>query len=81
VTGVIELAHGLGLSAVAEGVETLEPRAPQRAAGCEYAPGDLWSGPRPGLDLLAWLVRQRATLTPRAAAQVPSQVRRDTTHA
>jgi len=83
VTGVIELAHGLGLAAVAEGVETLEQLAQLRAAGCEYAQGYLWSGPRPALDLLAWLVRQRGTLVVRAGAepQVPTQSRRDTTHA
>jgi diguanylate cyclase (GGDEF)-like protein len=81
VTGVIELAHGLGLAAVAEGVETLEQLAQLRAAGCEYAQGYLWSGPRPGLDLVAWLVRQRATLAARAGAggRVPAQTRRDTT--
>ena len=40
---VVRLAHAMGLSAVAEGVETAEQRAILEELGCEQAQGFLWS--------------------------------------
>jgi EAL domain-containing protein (putative c-di-GMP-specific phosphodiesterase class I) len=47
VGSVIQLAHSLGLRAVAEGVETEEQRDALRSLGCECAQGYLWSPPLP----------------------------------
>jgi EAL domain-containing protein (putative c-di-GMP-specific phosphodiesterase class I) len=43
VSGIINLAHNLGLVALAEGVETEEQAAWLRALGCDLAQGYLWS--------------------------------------
>jgi EAL domain-containing protein (putative c-di-GMP-specific phosphodiesterase class I) len=43
VTSVVSLAHALGISAVAEGVETEEHRAHLALMGCDLAQGFLWS--------------------------------------
>jgi Amt family ammonium transporter len=47
VKAVIDLAHVLGLEAVAEGVETTEQLAALRAMGCDLGQGYLWSRPVP----------------------------------
>ncbi len=47
VTAVVSLAHALGLSSTAEGVETPEQLANLRTLGCELAQGNLFSEPRP----------------------------------
>jgi EAL domain-containing protein (putative c-di-GMP-specific phosphodiesterase class I) len=43
----IDLAHGLGLRVVAEGVETAEQRAALTALGCTSAQGFLFYPPMP----------------------------------
>jgi diguanylate cyclase (GGDEF)-like protein/PAS domain S-box-containing protein len=43
VRAVIDLAHALGLEAVAEGVETTEQLEALRAMGCDFGQGYLWS--------------------------------------
>lgn len=43
VRATIELAHALGLQAMAEGVETEEQEESLRALGCDLAQGYLWS--------------------------------------
>jgi EAL domain-containing protein (putative c-di-GMP-specific phosphodiesterase class I) len=55
VRSTIELGHNLGLSVVAEGVET--PHARERLAtyGCDLAQGFLYSKPLPPQRLIAWL--------------------------
>jgi EAL domain-containing protein (putative c-di-GMP-specific phosphodiesterase class I) len=46
--GVIGIAHGLGLTVCAEGVETAEQAARLRELGCDLAQGHHFSGPLPG---------------------------------
>jgi diguanylate cyclase (GGDEF)-like protein len=47
VTAVVSLAHALGLSSTAEGVETPDQLAHLRTLGCELAQGNLFAEPRP----------------------------------
>ncbi|SNS89119.1 diguanylate cyclase (GGDEF) domain-containing protein [Geodermatophilus saharensis] len=51
VRSLVELAHGLGLSVCAEGVETPAVAAWLRAVGCDRAQGWLFSRPRPWPEL------------------------------
>jgi diguanylate cyclase (GGDEF)-like protein len=46
-SAIIELAHSLGLCAVAEGVQTMEQFAALRALGCELGQGHLFGPARP----------------------------------
>ena len=59
VKGMIDLAHGLGLSATAEGVETLEQLALLRELGCDVAQGYLISPPLEQAELVPWASRHR----------------------
>ncbi|HSO95146.1 MAG TPA: EAL domain-containing protein [Acidimicrobiia bacterium] len=57
VTAVISLAHALGLSSTAEGVETPEQLAALRTLGCELAQGHLFAEPQPASlagELRSW---------------------------
>jgi EAL domain-containing protein (putative c-di-GMP-specific phosphodiesterase class I) len=47
VGSMIDLAHSLGMTAVAEGVETAAQLAALQALGCDQAQGYLWSAPVP----------------------------------
>jgi EAL domain-containing protein (putative c-di-GMP-specific phosphodiesterase class I) len=49
-SAIIELAHSLGLCAIAEGVETMEQFAALRALDCELAQGRLFGLARPASD-------------------------------
>jgi len=51
---ITELAHGLGLIATAEGVETIEQLRSVRELGCDVAQGYLISPPLPPDELIAW---------------------------
>jgi EAL domain-containing protein (putative c-di-GMP-specific phosphodiesterase class I) len=51
VTACVSLAHALGLSAIAEGVETPVQLAELRTLGCELAQGFLWSPARSAAEL------------------------------
>jgi EAL domain-containing protein (putative c-di-GMP-specific phosphodiesterase class I) len=51
---IIELAHGLGLVATAEGVETIEQLRMIRELGCDVAQGYLVAQPLPPEDLIGW---------------------------
>ncbi len=65
VTAVVSLAHALGLTSTAEGVETPEQLADLRTLGCEYAQGHLFAEPVPAsmvseLTLQPWANLNRA---------------------
>lgn len=55
VRSVIELAHHLGLTTVAEGVEDAATRDRLAALGCDVAQGYLFSRPVPAADLAGWV--------------------------
>ena len=59
VQSVIELAHGLGLSATAEGVETIEQLRVVRELGCDLAQGYLISEPLEPQALKGWKTKFR----------------------
>lgn len=63
---IIALAHNLGLSTTAEGVEDDLAYDRLRQLGCEFAQGFLISRPMPGRDVAAWV--ERATAETRRAA-------------
>ena len=59
VRGIIDLAHNLGLTVVAEGVEDLVTMESLTEYGCDAAQGYFFSRPVPGPDLLAWFGSSR----------------------
>lgn len=59
-SGVTELAHRLGISVTAEGVETPEHLDRVIAAGCDHAQGFLFGRPMPAPEFSALLSRQQA---------------------
>jgi EAL domain-containing protein (putative c-di-GMP-specific phosphodiesterase class I) len=56
---IVAMAHKLGLTVVAEGVETERQRALLAAAGCDYGQGYLFAHPMAGPELEASLRRAR----------------------
>jgi len=66
---VVGLAHGLGTTVVAEGVETADQLAWLRAAGCDGAQGDHVAPPMPADALAAFLTGRRE---PAPASSVPA---------
>jgi EAL domain-containing protein (putative c-di-GMP-specific phosphodiesterase class I) len=68
VTAVIEMAHSLGLRAVAEGVETAEQEAFLRSHDCDEIQGFYFSRPVPA-ESVAELVRTREPATTGAGWQ------------
>ncbi len=68
VRSTIELAHGLGMTVVGEGVETAEAQAALAELGCDLIQGYLIAKPLPLDELLAFLAqRPAAGLAPAAA--------------
>jgi diguanylate cyclase (GGDEF)-like protein/PAS domain S-box-containing protein len=57
---IVTMAHSLGMTVVAEGVETRAQRAALEAMGCEYGQGILFSGPVAPSAIDAMLGRQAA---------------------
>jgi len=55
VQAVLSLAHGLGITVVAEGIETARQAARLRELGCDLGQGYLWSRPLAGADAGAFL--------------------------
>lgn len=61
VRSTVELAHGLGLTVVAEGVETEGELQVLRGLGCDFAQGYLVSPPAPAGDFESWIIDFRRT--------------------
>ena len=64
VRGTVQLAHSLGLTVVAEGVETDEQRDLLIACGCDKLQGYRFSKPLPFDDAVAWIARRRPHAPP-----------------
>ncbi len=60
VSSTITLAHSLGLSIVAEGVETEGTYAELTRMGCDHAQGYFMSRPIPASELTQWLLHWRS---------------------
>ncbi len=58
VSGIILLAHSLGLKAVAEGVEEESQLEFLRERGCDQAQGHYFGGPMPGAEATRWLAER-----------------------
>ncbi|MEB0201550.1 EAL domain-containing protein [Cryobacterium sp. 10I1] len=63
VSSTIELAHSLGLTMVAEGVEDAQVYADLARYGCDEAQGFHMSRPMPAGELDRWLAERRLALT------------------
>jgi len=62
VQATVDLAHALGLSSTAEGVETPEQLAALRTLGCELAQGKLFAEPQPAAlagEIRSWSLLSR----------------------
>jgi diguanylate cyclase (GGDEF)-like protein len=55
VHGIIDIGHALGLTVVAEGVETRQAWSVLADWGCDYAQGFYVASPRPADELVTWL--------------------------
>jgi diguanylate cyclase (GGDEF)-like protein/PAS domain S-box-containing protein len=64
IKSLVEVGHSLGLTVVAEGVETEEAAAFLTSLRCDLAQGYLYCRPQPAADLTAWLTNH----TPAAVA-------------
>ncbi len=70
VRAVVGLATGLGMTTVAEGVETAEQLGSLRAEGCEQAQGYYLSRPRPAAEIRAMFDESRRLRPDVEAAEV-----------
>ncbi|MEO5573679.1 MAG: EAL domain-containing protein [Gammaproteobacteria bacterium] len=59
VRSTIDLAHNLGISVIAEGIETRQTWLALLALDCDTAQGYYTGRPIPGEDLIAWLQTER----------------------
>nr|WP_255633400.1 EAL domain-containing protein [Demequina sp. TTPB684] len=60
VKSTIDLAHALGLTVTAEGVEHADVAQALKDLGCDTAQGYYWSRPCPAAELEAWLAVHRS---------------------
>jgi diguanylate cyclase (GGDEF)-like protein len=79
-SAIVELAHSLGLCAIAEGVETLEQFAVLRSLGCELAQGHVFGPARPAADFGPAPAATRGVVRPSLDAPVdaPADLPADT---
>jgi diguanylate cyclase (GGDEF)-like protein len=73
VSAIIQLAHGLGMTAVSEGVETNEQHNQVLALGCDSCQGFYFARPMPAADLDRLLQSQDALANPHLPTPTLSQ--------
>jgi diguanylate cyclase (GGDEF)-like protein/PAS domain S-box-containing protein len=71
---VINLGHALGLSVIAEGVETEEQLTVLRALRCDRAQGYLWSAPQAPEALVEWMAAEPSGRLKLGAVDLPALV-------
>jgi diguanylate cyclase (GGDEF)-like protein len=71
---VINLGHALGLSVIAEGVETEEQLTVLRALRCDRAQGYLWSAPLAPEALAEWMAAKPSARLELGAVDLPALV-------
>jgi EAL domain-containing protein (putative c-di-GMP-specific phosphodiesterase class I) len=76
VQSMVDLAHGLGLTAIAEGIETVDQLRVVREVGCDIAQGFLISQPLAPESLAAWKEAFRSEW-PKLLAEEPPALRSD----
>jgi diguanylate cyclase (GGDEF)-like protein len=79
VSAVIPLAHGLGMTVVSAGVETLEQHAEVAQLGCDACQGFYFARPMPATSLDS-LIGHRAEQSTPALPNVPEAENRDARH-
>lgn len=71
VTAILQLAHGLGMTVVSEGVETAGQRRELIRLGCDFCQGSYFAQPMPASALDALIRKQAGESTP----HLPSRTR------
>ena len=71
---VINLGHALGLSVIAEGVETEDQLTVLQALGCDRAQGYLWSPPQAPAALAEWIAAKPSAQLELAPIDLPALV-------
>ncbi len=62
IQSIVDMAHGLDLKVVVEGVETADQYATLRALGCDYFQGYFFSPPLTETEFLHWAAERRRKL-------------------
>ena len=78
VRAAIDLAHALGLEAIAEGVEDEEALARLMATGCDAAQGFLFARPMPAEAVPAWLAITGRTVSASDSEPMPLAAQKKT---
>ena len=73
VRAAVTLAHDLGLSAIAEGVETAQALTQLCRLGCDNAQGFFIARPLPPDAVLPWVRKEQATLSARCAGDAAAR--------
>lgn len=64
IKAALELARSIGLSTIAEGIETADIGAQLSAMGCSHAQGYYYGKPMPKQQMGAWALQHQAALSP-----------------
>lgn len=67
VTSTIDLAHRIGMTVIAEGIEDIATHAQLRALGCDDGQGYYWTAAVPGSQIVPWLMARSEATHGRAA--------------
>ncbi|MCW2620715.1 MAG: diguanylate phosphodiesterase, partial [Frankiales bacterium] len=74
VRAVVDIAHTLGMTVVAEGVEQEDQQTLLRQLGVDQLQGYLFARPMPALGMAAWLRRSEGPAFPQPQAQVRRKI-------
>ncbi len=72
VDSIIRLARGLGVAAIAGGVESIPQLMALRSLGCDQAQGYLFGMPLPAAEIGRWMTRERMLCPVRPRPVMPS---------